>query len=115
VATVIAAAGVTAGSAPAVGQQAVSLPLGYTCAFPSGSRPVSAQVTATFPAAGTAGRPIKPTGTRITVTLPQAAVADLTRLNTAAVTLTAGLSTEVTEGTRAGTAIWQHFTAAARR
>lgn len=112
-ATVIAAAGVTAGSAPAAGQQAVSLQLSYACAFPSGSRPVSAQVTATFPAAGTTGQPIRPTATSIAVTLPQAAVADLTRLNAATVTLTTGLSTQVTEGTRAGTAMWQHFTSPA--
>jgi hypothetical protein len=113
IAVVTVAAGVTAGSAPAVGQQAISLQLGYTCPFPSGSQPVSAQVTATFPAAGTAGQPIKPAGTRIAVTLPPAAVADLTRLNAASVTLTAGLTTQLTEGTRAGTAIWQHFTSPA--
>jgi hypothetical protein len=112
-AVVTVAAGVTAGSAPAVGQQAISLQLGYACAFPSGSRPVSAQVTATFPAAGTVGQPIKPTGTRIAVTLPSAAVADLTRLNAARVTLTAELTTHLTEGTRAGTAIWHHFTSPA--
>src|SRR5215467_15459860 len=107
VAVVIVAAGVSAGSAAAAGQQAVSLRLGYTCAFPSASRPVSTLVTATFPAAGTAGQPIRPTGTGIAVTLPRAAVADLARLNAAAVTLGASLSTKVAEGTQQVTAPWR--------
>ena len=106
VTVVLVAAGMSAGSPSAASQQAVSLRLGYICAFPSASRPVSTLVTATFPAAGTAGQPIQPTGTGTTVTLPRGAVADLGRLNAAAVTLTASLTTKVTEGTRQATAIW---------
>jgi hypothetical protein len=122
VAVVVVAAGVSAGSA-AAGQQAVSLRLGYTCAFPSAPRPVSTLVTATFPAAGAAGQPIQPTGTEIAVTLPRAtvaelarpnavtqrraAVADLARPKAAVVTLTASLSTKAAEGTRQATAIWR--------
>lgn len=112
VAVVLVAAGLTAGSAPAVSQaseQPVSVRLGYSCAFRSGAIPVSAQVTATYPAAATVGQPIQPTRTRIAVTLPHAAVADLTRLHAAAVTLTAGLGTMVTEGTKSSTARWQSF------
>jgi hypothetical protein len=124
VAAVIAAAGVSAGSAAAAGQQAVSLRLAYTCAFPSASRPVSALVTATFPAAGTTGQPIRPTGTQITVTLPRAALASLARPAVApsrvgpptvarpkavAVTLTASLTTDATRGTRSVTVPWRHF------
>jgi uncharacterized protein DUF6801 len=106
VAAVIVAAGVTGGSA-AAGQQTVSLRLGYTCVFPSASRPVSTLVTATFPATGTAGQPVQPSGTGIAVTLPEPAVADLAGQNATAVTLTASLSTKVTEETRQATAIWQ--------
>jgi hypothetical protein len=109
VAVVVVGAGVTAGSAAAAGPQAVSLRLGYTCAFPSASRPVSTLITATFPAAGTAGQPIRPTGTGIAVTLPRAAIAGLARPNAAAVTLTASLRTKVTEGTRQATAIWRNL------
>jgi hypothetical protein len=109
VAVIVAAAGVTAGSAPAAGEQAVSLTLGYSCSFPSGPRPVSARITATFPAAATAGKPIEPTGTGITVTLPRAAIAGLARLHTAAVGLTAGLVTAVTEGPRSATVAWRGF------
>jgi hypothetical protein len=117
---VLVAAGVSAGSA-AAGLQAVSLRLAYTCTFPSAPRLVSTLITATFPAAGTAGQPIQPTGTGISVTLPRAAVAALARPNAAwaglsaaavrpnapAVRLTASLSTKVTEGTRRTTAIWR--------
>src|SRR5215510_13511794 len=78
IAVVIVAAGVSAGSA-AAGQQIVRLQLGYTCTFPSASRPVSTLVTATFPATGTAGQLIQPTGTGVTITLSRAAVTDLAR------------------------------------
>lgn len=111
-AVVLVAAGVTAGSAPAVSQaseQSVTLRLGYDCAFHSGTTPVSALVTATYPAAATVGRPIQPTGTRIAVTLPPAAVANLGRLHATAATLTAGLGTEVNEGTKSSAADWQDF------
>lgn len=112
VALVIVAAGVSVGSA-AAGQQSVSLRLGYTCAFPSASWPVNTLVTATFPASGTAGQPVQPTGTGIAVTLPQAAVTDLARRNSAAMTLTASLNTKVTEGPRQSTVIWRGLSAPA--
>src|SRR5215472_15477307 len=112
VALVIVAAGVSVGSA-AAGQQSVSLRLGYTCAFPSASWPVTTLVTATFPASGTAGQPVQPTGTGIAVTLPQAAVTDLARRNSAAMTLTARLNTKVTEGPRQSTVIWRGLSAPA--
>jgi len=113
VTAVAVAAGVTAGSAPAVTQQPASLQLAYACAFPAGSRPVSAQITASFPAATKVGQPIRPTGTGITVTLPQAAVVALAGLQTSTVTLTAGLSTRVSEGPRSATLFWRGFTSPA--
>lgn len=109
VGTIVAAVGVTAGSASAVGQQAVNLTLGYSCSFSSGSQPVTAQVTATFPVTGKAGQSVTPTGAKLTVTLPHAAVTALTRMHAATTTLTAGLATQVTEGTRSATAVWQGF------
>jgi hypothetical protein len=117
VAVTVAAIGATAGSAAAVGhavrQQTVSLTLRYSCAFPAGTRPAQARLTATFPATATTGQRIQPTGTRITVTLPHMAVTALARLHASAVTLTAGLATLTTEGTRSGTAIWPDFGSAA--
>ena len=103
VAVTLVAVSVTAGSAAAVGQQAVSLTIGYSCAFPAAARPVSVQVTATFPVTAATGQPVKPTGTGITITLPHAAVTELTRLHSASVAMTAGLATEFTEGTKSAT------------
>jgi hypothetical protein len=121
-AVVMVAAGMTAGSAAAVGQQAASLQLVYSCAFPSGSQPVSVRATGTFPAAGTAGKPIQPTDTGITVTLPHDTVTTLTRSKpttlpmtrskAASLTLTAALSTGFTEGSRSATAAWRDLRSA---
>jgi hypothetical protein len=115
VAVAVAAVGVTAGSAAAVSQQtavrqqAVSLSLGYSCAFSTRSRPVTARFTASFPVTTRAGQQVKPTRTGITITLPHAAVTALARLHAAAVMLTAGLATQTTEGTTAATALWPDF------
>jgi uncharacterized protein DUF6801 len=111
-AVVMVAAGMTAGSAGAVGQQAASLQLVYSCAFASGPHAVSAQVTGTFPAAATAGKPVRPTGVGIAITLPHGAVASLARSHAATVTLTATLSTSLTEGSRSTSATWRHFVSA---
>lgn len=111
-AAIMIAAGMTAGSAAAVGQQTASLQLVYSCAFPSGSQPVSARITATLPAAGTAGKPIRPAGAGITITLPHAAAAALARPDAATVALTAALSTSLTEGSRSATITWRHFVSA---
>jgi hypothetical protein len=109
---VVIAAGVSAGSASAVGQQPVSLQLVYSCAFPSGSQPVSAQITATFPATETAGKSIQPTGTGVTVTLSHAVAADLAKSKAATITLAATLSTGFTEGSSSVTAVWQDLKSA---
>lgn len=121
-AVVMVAAGVTAGSAAAVSQRASSLRLVYSCAFPSGSQPVSAQITATLPTAGQAGKPIQPTGARIGVTLPhhvvtaltrsKATTLPMTRSKVATLTLTAALGTGYTEGSRSATAAWRNFRSA---
>jgi|SRR5579875_1555467 len=113
VATVMAAVGLTAGSAGALGQQAVRLTLDYSCSFSSGSQPVSAQVTATFPTTASTGQTVKPTGAGITVTLPHPAVAYLAHLHAATVALTAGLATSLTEGTKTTTADWRDFKSSA--
>jgi hypothetical protein len=105
----LVAVGVTAGSAAAVGQQAVSLTIGYSCSFPAAVRPVSARVTATFPVTAATGQPVKPTGTGITVTLPPTAVTELTPLHSASVAMTAGLATQITEGTTSATGRWRDF------
>jgi hypothetical protein len=110
---VVVAAGITAGSTSAASQQAVSLRLSYACAFPSGQQPVTAQVTGTFPAAGTTGQAIRPTGTAIAVTLPNTFVTRLTWPSGTTVALTAGLSTQVTERASRSTVIWRDYRAPA--
>jgi hypothetical protein len=107
------AVGTTAGSAAAVHREAVNLALAYSCSFSSGSQPVTVRLIASFPATAATRQQVKPTGTGITITLPQAAVADLAGLHAAAVTLSAGLATQTTEATTAGTAIWPDFTSPA--
>jgi hypothetical protein len=108
-AVAVAAIGVTAGSAAAVGQQASSLTIGYSCAFPSASRPASARVSATFPVTATAGHPVRPTGTGITITLPHAAVTELARMHWASVAMTAGLATKITDDAKPATDLWRDF------
>src|ERR1700728_1748395 len=118
-AVTVAAVGATGGSASAVGvagrsvsaagQQAVNVTLGYSCAFRSGTRPVSVRLTAAFPVTAKAGQAVRPTRTSITVTLPHPAVTELTRLHASAVTLTAGLATQTTESGQAASAIWPDF------
>jgi hypothetical protein len=113
VAMIVVAAGVTAGSAPAASQQAASLRLAYTCTFPSGQQPVTVQVTGTFPSAVTAGQAIQPAGTAIAVTLPEAFLTRLTWPSGTTVTMTAGLSTQVTAGASRTAAIWRNYQAPA--
>jgi hypothetical protein len=104
------AVGMTAGSAAAVSQQqAMSLTIGYSCSFPSAARPVSALVSATFPVTAATGRPVRPSGTKITITLPHAAVTELTRLHSASVAMTAGLTTQITDDTESAIGLWQDF------
>jgi hypothetical protein len=106
VAVTVVAAGVTAGSAAAVGQQVVSLSLGYSCSFPSQTRLVTARLTATFPTSASTGQQVKPAGTAITVTLPPAALA---RLHAATVTMTAELATQITDGPASVASMWRDF------
>lgn len=110
---VLAATGVAAGAGATTGQRTAGESLSYSCAMPSGPRQVSVVATATFPTAGTAGQPIQPTGTAVTVTLPQAAVAVLAALHAAAVTATASLATKVTQGGRTTGAAWPGLAAPA--
>jgi hypothetical protein len=86
-------------------------PLAYTCTFPSGPRQVSALIAGTFPATRTAGQQIRPTGTGVTVTMPQTAVSDLTKLNAATVTATGSLTIEATQAGRPAAVAWPGLSA----
>lgn len=84
---VILATGLLASAAastrPSSGLETHNLRLAYTCIFPSGRQQVGVQVRATMPSITTAGQPIQPTGVQTIITLPPAAVADLSRLGAA--------------------------------
>ena len=85
----------------------VRLSLSYTCPFPAGSQQVrtgvGVTIAATFPRAVTVGRRIQPSGVRMTVLLPQPAVAALRESGATAVSSRAILSVE----TNRRTTTWQ--------
>jgi Family of unknown function (DUF6801) len=95
--TQAAVSGITA-DAPPGARQDVRVQLGYTCRFPSGVEQVSVAVAATFPASAATGKLIQPTGLRTTVTLPHAALADVTKTGASEVTGNGVLNTSVTSG-----------------
>jgi hypothetical protein len=88
----------------------VRLSLDYTCSLPTGTQQVktraSVTIAATFPRAATTGRRIQPTGVRMTVDLPPAAVTALRELGASAVSSTAILSVEASQRTTT-TTNWQ--------
>lgn len=110
---VAGAAGMAVAASSGSGSQVAKVTLSYTCQFPSGPQPVSVQVTASFPAAVPSGQPITPGGLRLTALLPQAAVADLTKLGASTTGDSAALT--VSEASSAGTgdvqALWPVTTA----
>ena len=100
----LAASGVVANAAETGPQpQAVRAHLAYGCRFPSGQQPVRVTVAATFPAEVSTSKPIRPTGLRTTVTLPRAALADLTDGGATQVTGSDVLGITVGSGARAST------------
>src|SRR5487761_1077525 len=115
IAAVLAASGVAVGARAAIGAaagpQTVRDSLAYTCTFPSGQQRVGVVVAATFPAAGTAGRPIQLSDAQVTVTLPRPAVADLTALHAATVSATTSLTVEVSQASRSAATTWAGLTA----
>ena len=98
----LAASGVAA-NATATGQHAFRVHRAYSCRFSSGPSKVGVTVAATFPTSAAIGKPIQPTGLRTTVTLPHAALADLTKGGATQVTGSDVLSTMVGSGPGAST------------
>jgi hypothetical protein len=106
---VLAATGMAAGAGATTSGRTAAVSrvlLAYACGFPSGLQPVSVLAGATFPAAGVAGQPIRPTGAGVTVTLRRAAVADLTQQGASAVTAIARLTTVATQHGRSVRVTW---------
>jgi len=107
---IVLVAGVLAGTAGiALGVSApattkVSAHFAYRCAFPAGEHVVGVEVAATFPATTVAGRPVKPSGVRISAWLPEQAVADLAHVGATSVSASATLSTSETGVSQASAA-----------
>ncbi|AYG79356.1 hypothetical protein DWB77_01469 [Streptomyces hundungensis] len=106
VATVVLA-GIVPGADVALGEQRTSTELTYTCAFPAGPHPVKVGIGARFPARTATGAAIRPTEVTTSVTLPDAAVAELTKLRAATTGATTKLTTEVAQNGATATALWQ--------
>ncbi|MFJ4475886.1 DUF6801 domain-containing protein [Streptomyces xanthochromogenes] len=104
-ATVVLAA-IVPGADVALGDQRTSAELAYTCAFPAGPHPVKVQVAARFPARAATGAAIRPAEVTTSVTLPEAAVAELTGLRAATTGATTRLTTEVAQNGAAAKALW---------
>jgi len=98
------AAGLLTGSGAVAAD--VDLRLAYTCAFPSGEQPVPVRVVAGFPDSAIVRQPFQPTGVAITMTLPPAAVADLTALGAATVSASADLTVAVSDSGVPGESLW---------
>jgi hypothetical protein len=100
-----AAATVAARASGSAASSQVRRSLGYSCSFPTGTQPVRIRlgitIAATFPAAAAAGRPVQPTGVRMTVNLPPTAVAALRKLGATLVSSTWLLSVDLSKQTAA--------------
>jgi hypothetical protein len=108
---VLAASGLAAGAAAAVhtgasSGQALSTALSYRCAFPAGPRRVQVTVSVSLPAAGKAGRPIRPGRADLTMTLPPRAVAGLAGLRWATVRAATRLTVSAAQGPARTSVIW---------
>ncbi|TDD61818.1 hypothetical protein E1293_44655 [Actinomadura darangshiensis] len=88
--------------------------LTYTCRFPSGtSQQVGVRVRGTFPAAGTAGEPVRPGRVTASVTVPKAALPEVTALGGASVVGTVKLGVTVTQNAKPARTSWPGLTTAA--
>lgn len=67
-------AGLVPSSGATAGDQNVDVRLAYTCRFPGAPQNVRVRLQALFPAFGTAGGAIQPTGVKLTVAVPHTAV-----------------------------------------
>jgi len=96
--TLVIVAGVLAGTAGiALGVSApttkkVSADLAYLCSFPSGDHVVGVDIAATLPASAAAGKPVQPTGVRISAGLSRQVVADLARLGATSIAGSAAIA-----------------------
>jgi hypothetical protein len=108
---IVVALGLALGTESAASGQTTATRLTYACAFPSGTQKINVKVTGTLPTGGAVGRPIQPGDVTLTPSLPQAALADLTKLDATSVTATARLSVTVAQNGTPTTTSWSGLAA----
>jgi hypothetical protein len=95
----------------AASAQEADAALTYTCRFPSGtSQDLGVRVQGTFPRTGTSGKPVQPGRVTATVTIPKAALAEVTALGGPSVVGTAELGTTATQNGKPAPVAWPGLT-----
>ncbi|MEU6820865.1 DUF6801 domain-containing protein [Streptomyces atriruber] len=113
VAVVACAVGLLPGSGSAArDQREARLRATYDCGLPSGTRQVDVAFDATFPERGAVGKPIRPVGVGVRVSLPRPVVAELLPEGTASVAGTAAVATTVAQGRERARAAWADLSSA---
>ncbi|MDQ0792747.1 DUF6801 domain-containing protein [Streptomyces sp. B1I3] len=110
----IAAATFLPGAESAADAPGLEVPVDYTCRFPSGSHAMTAVITGSIPADGTAGRPVEPRDIALALELPAPAVAELAGLGAGSVSARADLTVVHTLGDETATANWSGLSASAQ-
>jgi hypothetical protein len=106
VATCLLLAGSQLDGGTAAGAQEAGVSADYQCQFPGGAQKVPVQVTGTFPDGTSTGTQLQPGTVTTELTVPHAAVADLTGLGAATVGGKARLTTAVTRNGTASSQDW---------
>lgn len=108
----ILVAGVLSGGTGVAVAQTANVSMAYNCNFPSGAQRVSVRITASLPKAGAVGQVVSPNKPKVMVTVPHAALGDVTKLGATSVGATEKLTVNVAQsGAKAATS-WQNLAAA---
>lgn len=110
--TVIVVTGILTGTGSAIGQQNTHGHFTYTCKFPSGAQQVRVDIAVALPSSGAVGQSVRPVSGTVTLTLPHAALHDLTGLNATTVSGIGQLTTTVAQNGRTEKATWTNLGAA---
>jgi hypothetical protein len=105
-------AGVLSGGVGTAVAQTADVSPAYSCQFPSGAQRVGVRVTASLPTQGTVGRAVAPGTPTVTVTVPRAALGDLTKLDAATVGATEKLTVNVSQSGASTVTAWQDLVVA---
>lgn len=80
--------------------------LAYLCPFPSGEQEIEVHLVADLPTTATAGQPVRPSDLGIELTVPQAALSDLTARGAASLTAVARVGVSITHDGSSATTNW---------